>query len=198
MLLLISNNPFPIGLTSGIPTAGKFICNVLISSPTMNLSLLFNSLINHSLTGSTPLSFLKNSTFNIKSPVCVMVVTNNVPKIIRKSIELSTSNKLQSVFFPFRAVNDAAVILAFPIVKEWHKPASFSGWRVFETCWRQITKPKRAWHHKQPRTLAVFPAVSFPKTGGELTDLGGFHRCKPKQRGALCRCTLSQSLIFCP
>lgn len=135
MLLLISNNPFPIGLTSGIPTAGKFICNVLISSPTMNLSLLFNSLINHSLTGSTPLSFLKNSTFNIKSPVCVMVAPNNVPKIIRKSIELSTSNKLQSVFFPLCTVNQSAVIFLFPVVKERNKTASFGGWRVFETGW---------------------------------------------------------------
>ena len=132
MLLLISNNPFPIGLTSGIPTAGKFICNVLISSPTMNLSLLFNSLINHSLTGSTPLSFLKNSTFNIKSPVCVMVAPNNVPKIIRKSIELSTSNKLQTVFFPFRAINQSAVILLFPVVKKRNEARRFSSWRVFK------------------------------------------------------------------
>ena len=121
MLLLISNNPFPIGLTSGIPTAGKFICNVLISSPTMNLSFLSNSLINHSLTGSTPLSFLKNSTFNIKSPVCVMVAPNNVPKIIRKSIELSTLNELQTVLLPLRAVNDAAVIFFFPVVKKRHE-----------------------------------------------------------------------------
>ena len=121
MLLLISNNPFPIGLTSGIPTAGKFICNVLISSPTINLSLWFNSVLNHSLTGSTPLSFLKNSTFNIKSPVCVIVAPNNVPKIIRKSIELSRSNKLQTVLFPFRTVNDPAVIFLFPIIKEWHE-----------------------------------------------------------------------------
>ncbi len=121
MLLLISNNPFPIGLTSGIPTAGKFICNVLISSPTMNLSFLSNSLINHSLTGSTPLSFLKNSTFNIKSPVFVMVAPNNVPKIIRKSIELSTSNKLQSVFFPLCAINHAAVIFFFPVIKKRHE-----------------------------------------------------------------------------
>ena len=132
MLLLISNNPFPIGLTSGIPTAGKFICNVLISSPTMNLSFLSNSLINHSLTGSTPLSFLKNSTFNIKSPVCVMVAPNNVPKIIRKSIELSTSNKLQSVFFPLCAINHAAVIFFFLVVKERNEARRFSSWRVFK------------------------------------------------------------------
>jgi len=133
MLLLISNNPFPIGLTSGIPTAGKFICNVLISSPTMNLSLLFNSLINHSLTGSTPLSFLKNSTFNIKSPVCVMVAPNNVSKIIRKSIKLSTSNKLQSVFFPFRAINHAVVVLLFPVVKERHESRQVGRLCIFET-----------------------------------------------------------------
>jgi hypothetical protein len=133
MLLLISNNPFPIGLTSGIPTAGKFICNVLISSPTMNLSLLFNSLINHSLTGSTPLSFLKNSTFNIKSPVCVMVAPNNVPKIIRKSIELSTSNKFQTVFAPLCTINNASVIFFFPVIKKRQKAAFFKCLRVFET-----------------------------------------------------------------
>ena len=125
MLLLISNNPLPIGLTSGIPTAGKFICSVLISSPTINLSLWFNSLLNHSLTGSTPLSFLKNNTFNITSPECVMFMAKNVSKIIRKSIKLSTSNKLQTVLSPLRAVNDAAVLFFFPVVKKWNEARRF-------------------------------------------------------------------------